>query len=105
MTTNVLIVQTRPGLLRVEDPPIEVAISTQVLDVPITPTGGLILGRAHDGECWLVNKGPGTILLAYTVPDEDGGRKQIGPAHDLVLAGQAKEIGIGKGVRWRIREA
>lgn len=67
--------------------------------------GELVLGRTHDGECWLVNKGPGTIRLAYTVPDDDEGRRRVGPADDLLLAGQAKEIGIEKGVRRHVREA
>ena len=104
MTTDVLVVQSRQGLLCKES-----ARGSDHLPLVSTATlaagGELTLGRERDGECWLVNKGPGTLRLTYSVPGGDEGRKRVGPRHDLVLPGQAKEIGIGRGVWWHVREA
>lgn len=105
MTTNVLIVQRHTGLLADRRSIAHGLITDQVLDVVIATGDEVVLGRERDGECWLVNKGPGTLRLTYSVPGGDEGRKRVGPRHDLVLPGQAKEIGIGRGVWWHVREA
>lgn len=103
MTANVLVVQSRPGLLT--DFSTGHTIGGQVTDHLATANTPLILGRVADGECWLVNRGPRILGVTYTIPGPDGTRRRVGPSADYLLPGQARQAGIGQGVWWHVREA
>ena len=107
MTTNVLIVQSRPGLLAIANPVVSQRLTGQVQSLAITSGDDLPLAREAAGEAWIINQGPRTIRMEYTTPDAEApaGRRTVGPTHDYILPGQAKEVGAGPSVWWHLREA
>ncbi len=107
MTTNVLIAQARPHLLAIPGPVVGQSLVQQVQTIAVAAGAEIAIARREDGEAWLINQGPRVIRVTYTVPDPDrcSGRVGVGPTHDVVLPGMAREIGIGKGVWWHLAEA
>lgn len=103
MTTTVVIAQSAPGLLLRHDHPHSREICADVQEIRIHPPDPLLLGRGRDGTAWLICAGPRPVHVSYTIPNEGGvGRRIVGPRHDYVMPGAAKEIGIGRRVWWRV---
>ena len=107
MTTNVLVVQSRPGLLEAETSAGSQRLTAQVQSLAVSGGDEIVLERAEDGEAWIINQGPRTIAFRYTIRDDAGrpGRRVVGPTRDYLPPGGAREVGLGRRVWWHLREA
>ena len=97
MTTTVVIVSEEDGLFLVETP--HRSDPLRQWDVAHCHGHEVAIRRAKDGRGYVISQGPGTIRLRY---EWDGAA--VGPRTDYLLPGQCKELGIGKGVAWRLIE-
>lgn len=104
MTTNILVVQSRPGLLEAETSAGSQRLTAQVQSLAVSDGDEIVLERAEDGEAWIINQGPRTIAFRYTIRD-DAGRRSVGPTRDYLPPGGAREVGLGCRVWWHLREA
>ena len=61
--------------------------------------GSLDIVRTHHGQGFVANLGPRFVHVHYLY---DG--REVGPRLDLLAPGAIRELGLGEGVAWRIRE-
>ena len=65
----------------------------------LPPLGALDIVRTGHGQGFVANLGPRFVHVHYLY---DG--REVGPRLDLLAPGAIRELGIGKGVAWRIQE-